>query len=458
MAETASETDPRAFAWQALLRVEAGDFADAVVGDGLGHTRLGPRDRGLATRLVYGTIAWQAHLDHLLSAFCNRPLRQLDPAVRVVLRLALFQVTRLDRIPPFAAVDTAVELCKQRDRRAAGFVNAVLRKAVRGWRDVPLPDARRDPVGHAAVALSHPRWLVQRWFDELGAADATRLLEANNDVAPTVVRVQLAQGSRADLIDLWQAAGTTAEPTAHAPGGLRLEGAAHTGLPGWTDGRFAFQGEASQLVAPLLGLRPGDRVLDLCAAPGGKALHAAEILGGTGELVAVDIAAAGIDRLRREAQRLRLDGIRAEVADATVWGPPADTPLFDAVLLDAPCTGLGTLRAHPEIRWRRQLADVRRNSVLQRRLLQRAAALTRPGGVVVYATCTLSAEENEQVVDAVCPEAALRVDSVAPYLPAAAAGLADSRGFLRTWPHRDGLDGFFAARLLRHEGASTVAP
>jgi 16S rRNA (cytosine967-C5)-methyltransferase len=456
LADRVDERDPRAFAWEALLRIEDGAFSDAVLGEGLAGSAMGPRDRALATRLVYGTLAWQGYLDYVLGAFATRPVDRIDPPVRALLRLALLQICRFDRVPGFAAVNTAVELCKRRDRHASGFVNALLRKAAAGWERVPLPDASRDLAGHLAVAWSHPRWMVELWLRELGEADTRALLEANNTDAPTAVRVNSLRGDRATLLAQWRAAGIEAVPSAFSVDGIRLDGG-HAGAAMLRGGEagFSFQGEASQLVGRLVAPQPGERVVDLCAAPGGKACHLAEQMGDRGTVYAVDVAAGGIDRVRREAARLGLGCLTATVADGARWTPEGDE-LLDRVLVDAPCTGLGTLRQHPEIRWRRTAADVGRNASLQRRLLRHAAALVRPGGVLVYATCTLAAEENDAVVQDLVARGGFRLEPAGPHLGAGCAGLVDASGCLRTLPHRDGLDGFFAARLLRVGPASSV--
>jgi len=459
LAEIRSANDPRAFALEALLRVADGAFSDAVVGDGLAQTNLSGKDRALATRLVYGTLAWQGFLDHILAAYSSRPLDGIDPPVRTLLRLALFQICRLERVPAFAAVNTAVDLCKQHDRRAAGFVNALLRKAATGWEQLPLPDPATNLAAHFAVAFSHPVWLVERWLRDLGEAETRALLAANNDVAPTVARANAYRCERSTLLQRWRDAGVDAAATRYSPAGVQLEaGTALPRLPGFAEGWFAFQGESSQLVAQLVGAQPGERVLDVCAAPGGKTCHLAELMENRGSVVALDIAEPGVARLRRDAERLGLTIIQARVADGSRWLPDAGAGAFDRVLVDAPCTGLGTLRQHPEIRWRRVAADVNRNAALQRRLLQHAASLVRPGGTLVYATCTLIREENEDAVRDLCATAPFRIETAAAHLDEAAAGLVDASGFLRTYPHRHDLDGFFAARLLRVEPASSVRP
>jgi 16S rRNA (cytosine967-C5)-methyltransferase len=431
-----------------LTAVEDGAFADAVLGSTLRGAHLDPRDRALATQLVYGTLAWQGLLDHVLARLGREP-RRLDPDVRTLLRLALFQIIKLDRVPEFAAVDTAVDLAKTiKGGAPSGLVNAILRRFLREGRSLALPP-ESDRARHLAVATSHPRWLVERWLDELGLDDAPALLASDNEPAPTTLRVLTARGSREHLIAALADAQVAARPTQYAADGLILESAADPiALPGWREGWFTVQGEASQLVAAMLGAAPGARVLDVCAAPGGKALAAAGTVGPAGLTVALDPHHAGLARLRAEAGRLGLRVARVR-ADATRL-PLANGAHFDAVLVDAPCSGLGTLRQHPEIRWRRQPADVAALAALQTRLLAAAASHVRPGGALVYATCTISRMENDAVVDAfLSAHAEFRPEDPRPFLPRPAHDLVDARGALRTFPHRHHLDGFFALRMTR---------
>jgi len=440
--------DPRRIAWQVLLAVEDGAFADAALGAALSGVRLDARDRGLATLLVYGTLAWQGLLDHVLKHL-GRAAAKLDAPIRVLLRLALFQLVKLDRVPPFAAVDTAVELSKTvKDGAASGMINALLRRFLREGKPLALPH-EADRVAYLALATSHPHWLVEHWRSELGDAEAAALLAADNTPAPTVLRTNTARASRERLLAALADAGVAARPTSFAAHGVILEQPTDpTLLPAWRDGWFAIQGEASQLVVALLGAPPGARVLDVCAAPGGKALAAAEAVGAAGRVVALDRARGGLRHLRGEAGRLGV-GLATVQADATQL--PLDPTLrFDAVLVDAPCSGLGTLRQHPEIRWRRRPHDLVALAALQRALLAAVAAYVRPGGTLVYATCTIARQENDAVLEAfLAAHADFAPDGATPYLPAAAHALLDGRGALRTFPHRDGLDGFFAMRLKR---------
>lgn len=459
MARAPSTIDARRLAWQVLIAVEHGAFADAALGERLRAADLAPRDRGLATQLVYGTLAWQGLLDCAIAQGGRDP-QTLDPPLRTVLRLALFQIVRLDRVPDFAAVDTAVELSKDVKRGAAsGLVNAVLRRFLRDGKRIVLPPRESDPAGHLAAAYSHPRWLVERWLAELGAAEAEALLAANNTPAPTVVRVTRRCADAAQVVDALAAHGISARPATYASRALLVEPLGDpTALPGYREGWFVLQGEASQLVACMLGATPGARVLDVCAAPGGKAMAVAEAVGDSGLVVAIDRHRLGMVQARRAAVRLGVRSLTCVQADAGAL-PLAREWTADAVLVDAPCSGLGTLRQHPEIRWRRSARDLGDLAIVQARLLAAAAQHVGRAGVLVYATCTISAAENMAVVaQFLAAHRDFSVDDPRPHLSAAARELVDAGGALQTFPHRHGLDGFFAVRLKRSAALHMVRP
>jgi 16S rRNA (cytosine967-C5)-methyltransferase len=431
----------RDVALDVLVRVETtAAFADVLLAARLAHATLGVADHALATRLVYGTLAWQGRLDHHLAGLVRAPLDSLEPGVRATLRLGLYQLLFLDRVPPYAAVDASVGLAP---RPARGLVNAVLRRAAAlGAAGLPLPDPAADPMGRLAVEWSHPRWLVERWARALDPTELPALLAANNGQAPTALRTNVGRTTRSALTAELVAAGVRATATRWAPDGVAVEGGAARlrATSAWRDGRFAFQGEASQLIVPLLDLRPGARVLDACAAPGGKATHAAALVGDGGLVLALDPRPGGVGRIRAEAARLGARAVRALAADAR--RPPL-VERFDAVLVDAPCSGLGTLRRHPELRWRRRPEDVARLAALQLEILEGVAPCVAPGGVLVYAVCTLAREENEDVV----ARFRARHPDFVPEPVALSGDLVGADGALRTLPHRHGLDAFFAVRL-----------
>ena len=427
-----TEADPRRLAFDVLVEVERRNaFADATLGRALESARLAANDRRLATRLVYGTLAWQGRLDHTIDAYARRA--KIDPAVAIALRLGLFQIACLDRVPDYAAVDASVSLARKAAPHAAGFVNAVLRRTVRnGLAEPPATEPQRS-----AVLLSHPAWLVEAWRGELGRTEADALMRANNEPMPTVLR---ALGARDDAIAALQARGVEASPAPHAPDAIVVD--RPVTIPGLT----LPQGEASQLVALLLNASAGERVLDACAAPGGKAAYLAARVGSGGHVVAVDPAPNAADRLRKTIEHARVanvDVVAARIEEAH------DLGVFDAVLVDAPCSGLGTLREHPEIRWRRRPNDVASLAGRQASALSAAARHVASGGRLVYATCTLLAAENEAVVERFleCHED-FRLDTGRD-VDAAAKPFVDDSGYFRTLPHRDDMAGFFAARLVR---------
>jgi 16S rRNA (cytosine967-C5)-methyltransferase len=437
----------RELALDALLRVEEGAYLDARVGETLAHNALAPRDAALFTRLAYGVVAWQARLDWSLAAWVDRGLAALDPPVRAALRLGLYQLHALDRVPPHAAVDATVRAARRAaGRGAAGLVNAVLRRASREG-ERPLPPRGDDPATRLAIEWSHPPWLVRRWLAELGEDRTVRRLAADNEAAPTVLRVDLGSITRDEAVARLRAAGLAASPSRYARTGVEL-GAPLSALGDTASPLLTPQGEASQLVVELLAPSPGERLLDACAAPGGKAMAIAERLAGGGGVIAADRSLAGVRRIRTRARGR--PGPAVAVADGTA--PPWRERTFDGALVDAPCSGLGTLRSHPEIRWRRQPEDLARSASLQSALLARTAACVRRGGRLVYSTCTLTAEENEGVVTGFLrdhPE--WRCSDARAHLADEAARLIDATGALHTAPETDGLDGFYAVRL-EHRG------
>jgi 16S rRNA (cytosine967-C5)-methyltransferase len=437
--------DARAVAHEVLVRVET----EVAFADRLLAARLDilPRaDRALASELVYGTLAWQRRLDHHLGRLVRGPVDALDPPVRVALRLGLYQLLFLDRVPAYAAVDASVRLAHRSGRGAAGLVNAVLRRAAREGRDrIARLDLSADPLDRLAVEWSHPRWLVARLAEEIGHDELPALLAAHNTGGPVTVRVNRARTTVEALARELDEGRARAVPARWADGALTLArgGGGLRTLPAFRDGRFAFQGEASQLATALLGVSPGASVLDACAAPGGKTAQAAAASGG--RVVALDVHRAGVRRIVEEMARLGLVNVRALVADAR--RVPLRTT-FDAVLVDAPCSGLGTLRRHPELRWRRRADDLPRLATLQGELLAGVASLVRPGGTLVYAVCTPMRAETDDVVAAFLARNPRFVrESAAAQLPERAAALVSADGALRTWPHRHDLDAFFAVRL-----------
>jgi 16S rRNA (cytosine967-C5)-methyltransferase len=426
-------------------------YADLLLDYTLKSAGLDARDRALVTELTYGTLRWRGRLDGYVNPRIRGSLKTTDPFIRNLLRLTLYQLMFLDRIPDYAAVNEAVKLAKSHGGRStAGFVNGVLRTILRGKEEAIGPELTDGRIGNFAEYWSHPEWLVQRWLQYFGSEEIEPLLKANNEEAPLVLRTNLNRGTREALLDLFASRNVQALPSPWSPQGIRIESNVPVDeLPGFQDGRFQIQGEASQLVAYLLGPKPGERILDACAAPGGKTTHVAELMADCGLIVATDISAKGIEHLKENVKRLGLKSIHVLCADITRGLSRSAENSYDRVLVDAPCSGFGTLRSHPEIKWNRSESDIRRLSQLQERILIRSASYLKPGGILVYSTCTLIEDENEKVIeDLLHHHREFVLEQAANYLPEQAKSIVHGSYFLAL-PQRHNTDGFFAARLRK---------
>jgi len=444
--------NPRYLAFTVLDRVAGGSYADRTLDAELQrHPLLDPRDRGLATELVYGLLRQQGRLDYALARFCKQPLAKLEHRVLLLLRLGAYQLLCLDRVPDSAAVDTTVQLTRElKLERATGFVNGILRSLARGKEQLKWPDFGREPLAHLQHALSLPHWLAERWLRELGAEEARLLAVALLEPAPFSLRVNTLKTDREHFLQALAAAGHRAEPTRYAPEGVTLASRAAAPLPGDAEGWYQVQDEASMLIPHLLAPRPGERLLDACAAPGGKTTHLAALTGNRATITALDLHPQRLRLVEQGAARLGCSGITARTWDMTLPPPFLAAASCDGVLVDAPCSGLGVLRRNPEARWRLQPADIVVLAERQAMLLTQAAHLVKPGGRLVYAVCTVTPEETDRQAAAfLSRHPDFRREPLAGLLPQSWQELLDAQGCLRSWPHRHGLDGFFAARFKR---------
>jgi 16S rRNA (cytosine967-C5)-methyltransferase len=459
-AAAGGRTTPRAVALEALGRIGREDFSIEAAVDRAGIDSLGEADRGLAFELVHGVVRNRAWLDAAIGQKARRDVQSLTPVVRDILGMALYQVEFLDRVPDHAAVFEAVDLAKRRAPRGSDrLVNAVLRAFLRD-RTVSLPDRERDPVGWLAVLYSHPAWMVRRWVGRLGPEETERLLKANNARPPLVLRANRLRTTREALLSRLAESGIPFRPGAYSPDAVILDkgGARPDRLPGWGEGLFTVQDEGAQMISLLVDPQPGERILDACAAPGGKALHLAALMGNKGEIAAADPSAERLELLRRAAERLGASSVRPVASEAAALAERLGGAPFDRILVDAPCSGTGVLRRHPEGKWRKEEGIIGEFSALQRKILSAVAPLLKTGGRLVFATCSLEPEEGEDAARWVGASleglVLVNVSSILRAgLPAGAGSLATDEGFLRTWPHRHGTDGFFAA-VWEKRGAS----
>lgn len=445
----------REVALRALRDVDVKEsYANLSLDAHLSKSKLGGRDRALATELAYGTTRRRATIDWAIAQVATRPLEQTDPWVRNILREAVYQLLFMDRIPASAAVDEAVELAKKYGHvGVAKFVNGVLRNLIRRRQTLAWPDAARDPMGAMAVQHSYPLWLVEEWAGRFGVNAAVELLEAGNQVPPLTIRANRLKATREQVVEALAAEGVKAEPTRFSPQGLVLHDLNSAsfldGLKAMKQGLFTVQDESSMLVAPALDPQPGWTVLDMAAAPGGKSTHLAELMQNQGRVIAVDIHPHKIDLIDENARRLGATVVEGLCADAREVG--AVMPgRADAVLCDVPCSGLGTLARRPDARWRKQPGEFAELVPIQRAILESAAVALKAGGVLVYSTCTIHPAENQEMVAAfLADHPDFAVDDLGPRLPGSLPPESYAGGFLQLLPHIHGTDGFFIARLKK---------
>jgi len=411
---------------------------------------LDERDRAFVVQLVQGVLRWRRRLDWIIEQSLDFPKRKVSPGIMDILRLALYQILFLDRVPESAAVDEAVKQAKRegRGRYVASFVNGILRNICRNKDNISFPDPLRDRVGYLSVYYSYPRWLVEKWIKELGDSFTESLLDAQNQVRPIQVRANSLKISREDLLEELAKEGVAGEPGEYSPKAVILKDfrGRVDALGCFEKGLFQVQDQAAQVTSHLLGPSPGEIVLDLCAGFGGKTTHISELMDDRGMVVALDINHGRLVSLDRNRRRLGINNILPVQADATAAISFAFRSAFDRIMVDAPCSGLGVLARHPDGKWNREERDIARLADLQEEIVAGAVPLLKPGGRMLYVTCTISREENEGVVER-CLKAqkGIRLLDLRGCAPEWAQDLVDDQGFFRTFPNVHGTDGFFGA-------------
>lgn len=423
----------------------AGAWADAALKAQLRRDGLSGAEAALCSRIVYGVMQNRLLLDFYLGSYCSQKIDHLQPPLAEILRIGAYQILFLDKVPDSAAVNQAVEQAKANGRaKASGLVNAVLRQVSRNKNDLPLiPD--RDEVQYLSIRYSHPKWLVKRLLALLGREEAEAALAADNATAPLTVQINPLKTTVEDLTAELESSGVIVRKHPWVPGSLELEHAGDlTALAPFQNGKFLVQDPAARLVSQIAGVEPGMRVLDVCAAPGGKSFSAAFAMEDQGEILACDLHENKLKRIREGADRLGLACIRAEAADGRTFRPEWGAR-FDVVLVDAPCSGFGIIRKKPDVRYKKP-DDLFALPVIQRAILDNAARYVRPGGTLVYSTCTILPEENEGVSDSFLAE---HPDFCrTPFSLSGPVG--ETEGQVTLWPHRHGTDGFYICRMTRN--------
>lgn len=441
--------NPRQLAFLALRDVHShGAFTDIALDRVLRNATLNRADRALLTDLVYGTTRQARTLDALIDQLGKKKAHQQPPDLRLILHLGLYQLRYLQRIPPYSAVNTSVELAKANQLKGlAGVVNGVLRQYARLKSNPQSHDPLQlppHPIQRLGTLYSFPDWMIEMWLNQLGIEETEALCQWFNQPPTLDLRINPLKASIDTVETAMEAAGIQVQRLPQLPQALRLKGS--TGsiqkLPGFNEGWWTIQDSSAQLVSHLLNPQPNDVVIDACAAPGGKTTHLAELMCDRGTIWACDQAASRLKKLQANTQRLQLQSIQICTGDSRDF--PQFTQTADAVLLDAPCSGLGTLHRRPDIRWRCTPARVQELSVLQGELLTQTATWVKPGGVLVYATCTLHTQENEAVIQAFL-ERHPHWCTDAP--PPTLSAFYTPQGGLKVLPHQHQMDGFFMVRL-----------
>jgi 16S rRNA (cytosine967-C5)-methyltransferase len=444
---------PRAICLEILNRVEEADLhPDRLLTDSFKRYRyFSSLDRAFLTELTYGVIRWRGKLDWVVRHFSKIPFERIELETLNILRLGLYQILFLSRTPSSAAVNESVELSKRiRGKGGAGFVNAVLRSCIRQKDEIRYPDMAEDPALHISVVQSHPLWLVQRWVKEMGVEETIHVCLFNNQISPLTLRTNTLKISREDLVRKLEEKELKPLSTTFSEEGILLQDPPPTSeLAFLKEGLYIIQDEASQLVTSILDTKPGERIFDACAAPGGKSTHMAQKMENRGEIYALDLSKGKLDFIEETCQRLGIKIVKTTKGDAVKSLPIPQGVKFDRILADAPCSGFGTLRRNPDLKWRRGEKDIQRLSELQFSILSNLSAYVKEGGILVYSTCTVFHEENEDVVEKFLgghPE--FKIDRIDKVIPEKWLSLIQN-GYFKTFPPKNEMDGFFVARLRK---------
>ena len=445
--------DARSLAYDILITFDknAESTLDAVMDRITGKLEIDRREMALANALVYGVLRHRGRLDFTIDHFASRGIAKIDKKLVPILRLALFQLKFMDRIPESAAVNTAVELAKVKvSENSGGFVNALLRNALR---EPELPSLDELPPEHRlSVETSMPLWLVEKWIARMGIDETRDLCLASNEIAPITVRTNTLKTNRDTLMEGLESQVGTVVKTPVSPLGLSFTSPQVPifEMDAFKEGLFQVQDEAAQLIALMVHPKAGQRVLDVCAGVGGKSGHLAQMMENSGELISMDVEGYKLQSLYREMGRLGITNITTRTCDLTRESPEIIKDGFDAVLVDAPCSGLGVIRRNPDTKWKYFKRNATRHAKKQKSILSAAARCVRPGGVLVYAVCSMEPEENGAVVQEFLKKHT-EFKLVAPFdvTPQGAEAFISPEGYVAPLPHKQGMDGFFAARMVR---------
>lgn len=451
-------TDARHTAFQILIRIrkKAVTLDTAIDQSETALRKLSQRDRNLCHAIVHGVLRTQGALDWVVVHCSDRDIRSIDPQVLYLIRIALFQIMYMDRIPVSAAVNTVVDMARaEKKEKTCGFINAVLRRAAREYKTIVFPDMDSNPALHLSVTRSLPMWLVRRWLDRYTAEHTISLCDSITAIPSITLRTNTLKTDRDSLIRQMKDQTDTIEPTWFSDLGIRITGPVQPiqEMTSFNEGGFQIQDEAAQLVTQLLDPKPGQRTLDACAGLGGKTGHLAQLMGNTGTITALDTDARRLDKLSIAMGRLGITMVTGIQTDLLDTSPQQLNGYFDNILLDAPCSGLGVLKRNPDSRWTKTLQDILRMASRQKKLLAHAANLVKPGGMILYTVCSCEPEENQMVIEKFLSK---RKDYVLctswpEHVQKRIERFVRSPGYFCTYPFPEQMDGFFAALLQRRD-------
>ncbi len=439
-------TGVRGTAVKILDRIERTDsYLEKLLDHELKNSDLSGQDKALLYELVHGVVRWMGRLDWILAGFYKGQFSKAIPVLKNALRVALYQIMFLDKIPDYAIVNEAVDFVKKlQGQKPADITNAVLRNIIRSKNGLRYPDPAENLVSYLAAYYSHPTWLAKRWVDRYGREAVETLMAANNERPTLTLRINGLKVDRQEFEGLLQSVNLRYTPGIYNDHFYRLQ--ILTNIQNWqyfAEGYFAIQDESTGMPCLLLDVKPGMRVLDMCAAPGGKSAYIADLMSNTGEVVSLDKFESRVKMMQANLDRLGVSIVKFVTTDALEY----EDDLFDRVLVDAPCSGLGTLSKKPDIKWKRDLLDIKKLNPIQEDLLNKAAEMVKVGGAVVYSTCTIEPEENYEVVKKFLSEHEnFRLDDASAYVDKT---IVDGNGCIQSLPHRDKMDGAFSARLVR---------
>lgn len=451
MKKEISKDNPREIALKVLYEIDKNNaYSNISLKKHLKNASLKTVDRAFVTQLVYGVVKNKSRLDWIISKYSNTPIRKMSYWVLNILRLGIYQIIFLDKVPQSAAVNESVKLArKYGHKRISGFINAILRNITRANSEDLIP-SNKDEIEYISTYYSHPKWLIEKWVRDYGKDFTTKLAKKNNENPEVTIRTNILKASRAELMELLQNEGMKAEKGKWCPEAILLKNTSNIEeSTSFKKGLFQIQDQSSMLVAHILDPKEDQLILDLCSAPGGKTTHISEKMGNTGKIIARDIHSHKLDLMEKNNERLGISNIKLERFDAL----ELDSNLIekaDRVLLDAPCSGLGIIRKKPDLKWNKRLEDIEDIIALQYRMLENATKYLKKDGILIYSTCTINPDENLNIIKKFLNNNTnFKLVPIDPFSPKIKEHSEIEKGYLQTFPHIDDIDGFFICKLKR---------